>query len=135
MILMIFAITIAFIIRSSSLIGWIPLAIAFIFSSNSYICIIYNILEILKGFIFVTIPLMFFSIGMDSYFYGKFTFPQFNFIYLNIFENLSANFGVESHLYYLNELKYFINYIDGDKLSLIGLCLLTISQMKGNLTS
>jgi hypothetical protein len=41
------------------------------------------------------------SIGVDSLFYGKLTFPQYNFVYINVVQNISAAFGVDSHLYYL----------------------------------
>jgi hypothetical protein len=32
----------------------------------------------------VAIPLIIFSIGVDSLFYGKLTFPQYNFVYINV---------------------------------------------------
>jgi Alg9-like mannosyltransferase family len=84
MILMTFAITIAFLIRSSSLIGWIPLALASIFSSNSINSILLNFTAICKAGLFVAVPLIMISIGVDSLFYGKLTFPQYNFVYINV---------------------------------------------------
>lgn len=72
---MTFAITIAFLIRSSSLIGWIPLALASIFSSYSFNSILFNFTAIFKAGLCVAVPLIIFSIGIDSLFYGKLTFP------------------------------------------------------------
>ena len=75
MVLMTFAITMAFLIRSSSLIGWVPLALASILSSNSINCILLNFSAICKAGICVAVPLITLSIGIDSLFYGKLTFP------------------------------------------------------------
>jgi hypothetical protein len=75
MVLMTFAITMAFLIRSSSLIGWFPLAIASILSTNSINSIFLNLSAICKAGILVAVPLITISIGIDSLFYGKLTFP------------------------------------------------------------
>jgi len=75
MVLMTFAITMAFLIRSSSLIGWFPLALASILSTNSINYIFLNLSAICKAGILVAVPLITISIGIDSLFYGKLTFP------------------------------------------------------------
>lgn len=64
---MTFSITLAFLIRSSSLIGWIPLAIFKIVSSKD---IISNLISIIAAGIFVAIPTVAISICLDSLFYG-----------------------------------------------------------------
>lgn len=40
----------------------------------------------------------------DSLYYGKFTWTQYNFLYVNIVQDISAEFGIESHVFYLHEL-------------------------------
>jgi hypothetical protein len=67
-------ITICFLARSSSLAAWIPLAILRIIENFSFF------LPILVAGLTVTIPICAFSIGLDSYYYGTFTIPQYNFV-------------------------------------------------------
>ena len=69
LILMTIFISLAFIVRSSSLIGFIPLALVKIFQSCNFFTAILT-----SGFL-VAVPTMIFSILIDSYFYGKFTIP------------------------------------------------------------
>lgn len=72
MAIMTFAITMAFLIRSSSLVGWIPLALAKIFST-SYVGM--NLFSIITACVMVTIPTIIVSILIDSKFYGRLTVP------------------------------------------------------------
>lgn len=67
-------ITICFLARSSSLAAWIPLAILRIIENFSFF------LPILVAGLTVTIPICAFSVGLDSYYYGTFTIPQYNFV-------------------------------------------------------
>jgi hypothetical protein len=64
---MTFAITLAFLIRSSSLIGWIPLALFKIISTKD---VFSNLLAIIQAGIFVSLPTILISILLDSLFYG-----------------------------------------------------------------
>jgi len=73
MAVMTWAITMAFIVRSSSLLGWIPLALTTIFSGKNSYCILMNLWNIILSGIFVALPMMIFSILFDSFIYGKFT--------------------------------------------------------------
>lgn len=75
MAVMTWAITMAFIVRSSSLLGWIPLALATIFSGKNSYCILMNLWNIILSGIFIALPMMAFSILFDSLIYGKFTCP------------------------------------------------------------
>jgi phosphatidylinositol glycan class B len=119
--LMTLSITIAFIVRSSSLIGWIPLALVKLLSDPfGYF------LPILLAGLLVAVPTCVFSIGLDSLFYGRLTVPQFNFVYYNVVENLSTFFGVSPTHYYVEELPNFISNLDGIHFALLGMCLLTI---------
>lgn len=95
MVLMTMAITLGFIVRSSSIIGFIPLALFKIFSHKDYF------LEILKAGVFVAIPIMMLSIGIDSFMYGRFAFPQFMFVYVNVVEDITKYFGEEVSFYFL----------------------------------
>lgn len=88
-------ITISFLGRSSSLASWIPLAILKIMEDANYLTPI-----ILAG-LFVTIPMCIASTLLDSYYYGAFTVPQYNFIGINVLENLSIYFGIDPWYFYL----------------------------------
>ena len=80
---------------------------------------------VLSGLL-VAIPMTGLSVLIDSYFYGKLTVPQYNFVYLNVVDNLSKNFGVSTASYYFQELKHFIAEEKGFfKLIIFGMCLLT----------
>ena len=130
MALMTFAITLAFLIRSSSLIGWIPLAYGKIHSTPHYV---QNFLAILQSGLFVSVPTIIFSICVDSYYYGKWTVPQYNFVHVNVVLGLSDRFGVEPWFYYLKELPNFLSSLDGDLISLFGFALFTVYQINGSL--
>jgi hypothetical protein len=69
MILMVIFITLAFIIRSSSLIGWIPLALLKLFQSFDYFT------TILQSGLLIALPTIALSILFDCLAYGKFTVP------------------------------------------------------------
>lgn len=69
MVLMTLAISIAFIVRSSSLLGWLPLALLKCFSSFDYF------VAILSAGIFVALPTCGFSTLIDSLCYGRLTCP------------------------------------------------------------
>lgn len=84
MIFMTSTITMAFLIRSSSIIGWVPLALIKIFYADSILCSFYNLSAIIKAGVFIAIPMVVFSICLDSYYYGTLAFPQFSFLYVNI---------------------------------------------------
>jgi hypothetical protein len=81
---MVFAITLAFIVRSSSLVGWIPLALFYLFYSYDYF------VAIVSAAFLVALPTLIISFLNDSYFYGRWCFPQYNFVYINVVENITA---------------------------------------------
>ena len=121
--LMTLSITLAFLIRSSSLIGWIPLALVSIFSTQN---VFSNLFSIIQAGVLVAIPTIGFSIALDSWYYGKLAIPQYNFVYINVVQNLSNKFGIEVWFYYIFQLKNFLNGLDGDIISLLGMSLFTI---------
>jgi hypothetical protein len=96
--MMIVAITMAFIVRSSSLVGWVPLALFYLFQSQEYF------IAILSGAFLVAVPLLSLSILIDSYFYGKLCFPQLNFVYVNVVENVCRHFGMEQWWFLLERI-------------------------------
>ena len=98
MALMTLNITLAFIVRSSSLVGFLPLALTKIFSSNDYF------LAIMTSGVCVALPTMIISILIDSVLYGKFTIPQVNFLHVNVVEDISKYYGVEMWFYYIHEI-------------------------------
>ena len=130
MALMTFGITMAFLVRSSSIIGWVPLALIYIFQANSLECIIYNLFAIIQAGLFIAIPMVFLSLCMDSFYYGTFAFPQFNFVYVNVVQNISAYFGSEPLLFYFREFENSANVIDKGFLSIFGMAMITLYQMK-----
>lgn len=121
MILMTLSITAAFLIRSSSLIGWIPLALVKMFTSFDYFT------SIVKSGLVVAIPAMMLGIAIDSVSYGKLTVPQVNFVHVNVVENISKYFGTDPFSFYIKELPEFVNSLDGINTAGFGLCWLTVS--------
>jgi len=69
MALMTFSISMAFLVRSSNLVGWIPLAMLKLFSSVDYF------VAILTAGICITLPVFAVSILVDSLYYGKLMVP------------------------------------------------------------
>ena len=67
--MMTFGITVAFIVRSSSLVGWIPLALFKLVGSLEYF------IPIVMSGLFVAIPTFGLSVVVDSVCYGRFTCP------------------------------------------------------------
>ena len=133
MALMTFGITMAFLVRSSSIIGWVPLALIYIFKANSFECMIYNLLAIIQAGLFIAIPMVFLSLCMDSLYYGTFVFSQFNFVYVNVVQNISAYFGSEPMLFYFIEFENSANVIDKGFLSIFGIALITLYQIQSKL--
>ena len=46
---------------------------------------------------------------------------------------MSNKFGIEVWFYYIYELKNFLNELDGDTISLLGMSLFTVYQINGKL--
>jgi len=120
MILMTVAITVCFLVRSSSLVGWVPLALYFATRSLD------NFMNIALAGVFIAVPITLFSVGLDSLFYGCLTCPQLNFVHINVVENLSRFFGIDPVNYYLVELPEFLTSAKFFfPLHIFGLCLFT----------
>lgn len=126
MALMTFSITLAFLVRSSSLVGWVPLALYKVFSSFDYFCSIF-----LAG-ICIAVPVFLSSVLADSMYYGTFTIPQINFVYINVVDNISKCFGIEPWYYYIIELIEFVTVEKGFfPVQMFGLSLFTLYQANG----
>lgn len=74
-------ITVAFLVRSSSIIGWVPLALWTVVKTKEPLN---SLITIITVAFTTAVPLFALSIGIDSYFYGKLTCPQYNFVYFNV---------------------------------------------------
>ena len=122
---MTFLITLSFLIRSSSLAPWIPLAALKILEDAG------NFRPILVAGLTVAIPTMCCSVLLDSYYYGVLTVPQLNFVYFNVIQNKSKYFGTTPYFTYIHGLRdeFSSTYYMG----LFGLSLLTIQQLQGSL--
>ena len=128
MALMTVGITVAFIVRSSSLLGWVPLALVKCFTSFDYF------VAIITAGILVALPTFAFSVGIDSLCYGRFTCPQLNFVYVNVVDNISKYFGEEPWHYYITELPLFLTQLECFyEVVILGLCLTTVYQINGRL--
>ena len=92
------AITFSFCMRSSSLVGYIPLALLVIWRDPNFF------IPILVSGITVAIPIVLINVVSDGYLYGYWCFPQFNFVYLNVVEGLSEYFGTSPWYYHLRQL-------------------------------
>jgi phosphatidylinositol glycan class B len=92
------AITLSFSIRSSSLIGYIPLALMVIWRDTDFF------IPILISGITIAVPMVVLNVCSDAYFYGYWTFPQYNFVYLNVVEGLSEYFGTSPWYYHMRQL-------------------------------
>lgn len=93
-------IVLSFMMRCTSLIGWIPLVLYKIVKENSFKAFL------ISGFT-VAIPLFSVFICMDSMYYGRFTFVPYNFIHKNIIEDISSTFGTEHLLYYIKHSLFY----------------------------
>lgn len=123
--LMMTFITLAFIIRSSSLAPWIFLSAAKLIDYPSMFP------AIVQATLTVTLPICLVCVLLDSLFYGKLTIPQLNFVHINVFQNLSRYFGIDPWYFYIQGLKH--EFGTDFILTLFGLSLLTVRQMSGSL--
>jgi hypothetical protein len=117
---MTFSISIAFLVRSSSLIGWIPLALIQLFTSVD------SFLAVLQAGLLIALPTITISCITDIISYGKVTNPQINFVHVNVVENISQYFGVDPWTYYIRELPEFIFVLDGLDTAGIAFSLVTV---------
>jgi len=92
------AITLSFTVRSSSIVGYIPLALIAIFKDPRFL------VAILVAGLTITIPVVLINLMSDAYFYGYFTVPQYNFVYVNVVMGLSKFFGEMPWYYYVEHL-------------------------------
>lgn len=88
-------ITVSFMIRNTSPVGWVPLLAYKVLKEGSLVPFI------ISG-IFVAIPLIGFLIFVDSQFYGseKWVLTSYNFLEMNLLHGLSKYFGEDGPLYY-----------------------------------
>lgn len=95
--IMTFCLSIAFVCRISSPVGWVPLLLWKIFAENCF--------EVfLKAGMTISLPVLGFAIAIDSIYYGKLTFSIYAFLKFNILENKSRFFGVSPWHEYLRLL-------------------------------
>lgn len=94
--------TISFVMRNTSPIGWIPLIIIKIFDGA--------LIPFIISGVTVFLPMVGLSVYLDSLFYwqkhgGQFecTFTSYNFLKVNVLQNLSKYFGDHGHFVYLTE--------------------------------
>lgn len=86
--------TISFMIRNTSPIGWVPLLLIKIVKDKSLVAFI------ISGIV-VFIPIVCFCTILDSIYYGELTFTAYNFLKANLTEGLSKYFGTDPIYFYL----------------------------------
>jgi len=79
-------------------VGYTPLALIIIIKDIRYF------FPILVAGLTITIPVVCINLLSDSYFYGYFTVPQYNFVYVNVVQGISKYFGEMPWFYYINYL-------------------------------
>jgi len=95
--------TLAFIIRNTAPIGWVPLLLIRILRDRAFLS------YLISGFL-IAIPLLIASIAIDTWFYGELTITAYNFFRVNVFEGLSVYFGTSPWHYYLRDaLPMYLN--------------------------
>jgi GPI mannosyltransferase 3 len=95
LVILTFLLTMSFMIRSTSPIGWPPLIIIKILKDRSLLPFIY-------AFVLVFIPVVFLTVAIDSYYYGEFpVITSINFMRVNVAEGLSKYFGKDPFDFYV----------------------------------
>jgi Alg9-like mannosyltransferase family len=83
-------------IRNTSIIGWIPLLLFKMVEQRAFKTFI-------RAGILIAVPTMIMIIVIDSLYYGQLTCTAYNFLVINVFDNRSAEFGVESSLKFVTD--------------------------------
>jgi len=87
-------VSLATLMRNTSIVGWIPLLIHKVIFDGSLI-------PFILGIIFVLIPTIGVGIFFDSLYFGELTITSLNFVKVNIVEGLSKYFGTDPPTHYL----------------------------------
>jgi hypothetical protein len=87
-------ITISFMMRNTSPVGWIPLLILKIVQNNSFCAFL------ISGFV-VALPIIAACIALDSFYFGELTITSLNFLKANLYEGLSKYFGTDPFFFYI----------------------------------
>ena len=119
-------ITLSFTIRSSSIVGFIPLALTAIWHDFNFL------IPVIVAGLTITIPTVLVNLCSDAYFYGYWTVPQYNFVYVNVVMGISKFFGEMPWYYYLNHLHNEFCEIETYGLPIF--FLLSVRQWQGTLS-
>ena len=120
------AITISFAVRSSSIVGYLPLALMAIVQDINFL------LPIIVAGLTITVPFVLFNLASDAYFYGYWTVPQYNFIYVNVVLGLSKFFGEMPWYYYQDNI--YNEFCEIESYGIPVFFLMSTRQMLGTLT-
>ena len=92
------AVTISFAVRSSSIVGYIPLALIAIIRDPRFF------VPILVAGLTIAVPAVLLNLVSDAYFYGYWTIPQANFVYVNVVMGIAKYFGEMPCYYYIEHI-------------------------------
>ena len=117
----------SFIIRSSSLIMYFPLFLQKVVENPKFI-----LTFVFAAFV-IALPMLLFSILIDSYLYNqnKIIIPQVNFVWINIVDKLSEYFGIMPFYYYFEN--FYLDLCENTDLIWISFFFLTLKQITGDL--
>lgn len=87
-------ISLSFMMRNTSPVGWIPLLILKIVQDKSFMAFL------ISGFV-VALPIMGFCVALDSIYFGELTITSLNFLKMNLYEGLSKYFGTDPFYAYI----------------------------------
>jgi hypothetical protein len=87
-------ITISFILRNTSIIPWLPVMMYKVFIHKTF-------QKFMFCGVFIAVPLLLLSFGLDSWYYGKWTSTAYNFLDFNVLSGQSAYFETNSPLNYI----------------------------------
>lgn len=90
-------ITLSFMMRNTSPVGWIPLLVMKMYEGQLKSMIVSGVV--------VAVPIMGVCVALDSVYFGQLTITSYNFLRANVMEGLSKYYGVEPFHQYL--LVYF----------------------------
>ena len=102
--------SISFVIRNTSPIAWVVLLLVKMWelrwikgsgAKPDNMQILNMIMQLLKVFFLIFVPIFIIATALDSMFHGKPTCVPWNFIKINVFESLSQEFGADPLLKYV----------------------------------
>jgi len=120
------AVTLSFAVRSSSIVGYVPLALVAIIKDPRFL------VPIMVAGLTIAVPTVLLNLASDAYFYGYWTVPQYNFVYVNVVMGISKFFGEMPWYYYIEHI--YNEFCEIESYGIPIFFLLSVRQVHGTLT-